>query len=66
MRKQSNCRSCFLAYFVEVVMAAHPAYSADKVRGGVINLRKPWQRVVFLAGLFGGVVLLALALVLEL
>lgn len=47
-------------------MAAHPAYSADKVRGATINLRKPWQRVVFMAGLFGGVALLALMLILEL
>jgi hypothetical protein len=46
-------------------MAAHPAYSADKVRGGVIILRKPWQRALFMAGLFGGVALLALALILE-
>jgi hypothetical protein len=42
---------------------AHPDYSADKVRGGVIILRRPWQRVVFMAGLFGGVVLLVLALI---
>jgi hypothetical protein len=38
----------------------HPEYSAKKVRGGVIILRRPWQRIVFMAGLFGGVVILAL------
>jgi hypothetical protein len=41
----------------------HPEYSADKVRGGVIILRRPWQRVVFMAGLSAGVGLLALALI---
>jgi hypothetical protein len=57
----------FLAYFfVEAVMAAHPVISADKARGATINLRRPWQRAVFMTGLFGGAVLLALALVLEL
>jgi hypothetical protein len=42
---------------------AHSEYSAEKVRGGMIILRHPWQRVVFLAGLFGGVALLLLALI---
>lgn len=42
-------------------MAAHPTYSADKARGGVIILRKPWQRAVFMTGLFGGIVLMLLA-----
>jgi hypothetical protein len=42
---------------------AHPEYSADKVRGSVIILRRPWQRIVFMTGLFGGVVLLVLALI---
>lgn len=41
-------------------MATHAVYSADQARGGVIILRKPWQKVLFMAGLFGGVVLLAL------
>jgi hypothetical protein len=41
----------------------HPEYSADKVRGGVIILRRHWQRVVFMAGLFAGVGLLVLALI---
>ena len=47
-------------------MAAHPVISADKARGATINLRKPWQRIVFMTGLFGGALLLALALGLEL
>jgi hypothetical protein len=55
----------FWRIFLEAVMA-HPATSADKARGATIDLRKPWQRVVFMAGLFGGVALLALALILEL
>jgi hypothetical protein len=42
---------------------SHPEYSAEKVRGGVIILRQPWQRIVFMTGLFGGVVILALWLV---
>lgn len=33
------------------------AYPAEKARQGTIILRKPWQRGVFLAGLFGGIVL---------
>jgi hypothetical protein len=47
-------------------MAAHPAYSAKKARGGVIILRRPWQRALFMTGLFGGVLLPALALMMEL
>lgn len=35
-----------------------PSYSAEQVRQGEIILRKPWERVVFMAGLFGGVALL--------
>ncbi len=44
----------------------HPEWSADKVRGGVIVLRRPWQKVVFMSGLFGSVVLLLIALILGL
>jgi hypothetical protein len=33
------------------------AYPADKARGGEIILRKRWQRVVFIIGLAGAVVL---------
>jgi hypothetical protein len=32
-------------------------YSAEKVRQGVIVLRKRWQRVVFVVGLVGAVLL---------
>jgi hypothetical protein len=32
-------------------------YSAEKVRQGVIILRKRWQRIVFVAGLVGAVLL---------
>lgn len=40
-------------------------YPAEKARQGTIVLRKPWQRGVFFAGLFGGIVLvLALGLLL--
>jgi hypothetical protein len=42
---------------------AHPEFSAEKVRGGVIILSHPWQRVVFLAGVFGGAALLLVALI---
>lgn len=38
--------------------ATHTTLSADKARGGIIILRQPWQRIVFMAGLFGGVALL--------
>jgi hypothetical protein len=34
-------------------------YPAWKARGASINLRRPWQRAIFFAGL-GGAVLLAL------
>jgi hypothetical protein len=49
-------------------MASHPqhdslsSYPAEKARGGVIILRRPWQRVVFIAGLAGGIVLLLITL----
>lgn len=33
------------------------AYPADKARGGKIILRKRWQRVVFIIGLAGAVLL---------
>jgi len=33
-------------------------YPADKARGGVIILRKPWQRAVFMAGLAGSILFL--------
>jgi hypothetical protein len=32
-------------------------YPADKARQGEIVLRRPWQRIVFVAGLVGAVVL---------
>ena len=37
-------------------------YDAEKARQGEIILKRPWQRAVFLAGLFGCVALLLLAL----
>lgn len=43
----------------------HSQYSSDKVRGGVIILRRPWQRIVFMSGLFGSVALLIGALLLS-
>jgi hypothetical protein len=39
----------------------HPEWSTDKVRGGEIELRRPWQKIVFMGGLFGAVVLLLIA-----
>jgi len=38
-----------------------PPYPSERARGGVIILRRPWQRAVFIAGL-AGAVLLALVL----
>ena len=35
-----------------------PPYPAEKARGGQIILRKPWQRLVFIAGLALPVILL--------
>jgi hypothetical protein len=32
-------------------------YPAEKARQGVIILRRPWQRIVFAAGLIGAVLL---------
>lgn len=37
-------------------------YPAEKARGGEIVLKRPWQRVVFLSGLGGCIVLLLIAL----
>jgi hypothetical protein len=37
-------------------------YPADKARQAEIALRKPWQRIVFFSGLFGGLLLLILVL----
>lgn len=39
-------------------------YPAEKARGGVIILQRPWQRVVFIAGLAGAVLLLLYAILL--
>lgn len=38
-------------------------YSAERVRQGEIVLRKPWQRIVFLAGLAGPFILLIVWLI---
>lgn len=34
-----------------------PAYPAEKARQGEIVLRRPWQRILFIAGLVGLAVL---------
>jgi hypothetical protein len=39
---------------------APPEYSAEKARGGEIILRRRWQRLVFIGGLAGFVVLVVL------
>ncbi len=36
------------------------AYSAEKARQGEIILKTKWSRIVFLTGLFGGFVVLAI------
>lgn len=36
-------------------------YPAEKARQGEIVLRRPWQRIVFIAGLVGAVLLAALS-----
>jgi hypothetical protein len=36
-------------------------YSADEARGGEIILRQRWERIVFLGGLVGTVLLLVVA-----
>jgi hypothetical protein len=43
----------------------HPEYSATRVRQGEIILKRPWQIVIFMAGLFGSVALLLIALLLQ-
>jgi hypothetical protein len=40
------------------------AYPAEKARQGEIILRRPWQRVVFIAGLAGAVILALVARIL--
>ena len=42
-----------------------PPYPAEKARGGEIILRRPWQRVVFIAGLAGMFVLAAFVLAID-
>lgn len=42
-----------------------PDNDAENARQGEIILKRPWQRVIFLAGLFGCVALLFLALLLR-
>jgi hypothetical protein len=37
---------------------AEKAYPTEKARGATINLRKPWQRMVFIIGLAAPIVLL--------
>jgi hypothetical protein len=37
--------------------AQQPPYPAEKARGGEIILRRRWQRIVFIGGLFGAVLL---------
>lgn len=44
----------------------HPEYSADKVRQGAIILNGPIELAIFMAGLFGSVTLLLIALLLHL
>jgi hypothetical protein len=41
----------------EVSTPREDPYPAEKARQGVIILRKPWQRWVFIAGLAGAVLL---------
>jgi len=41
--------------------STHPEWSADKVRGAEVELRRPWQKIVFMGGLFGAALLLLLA-----
>jgi len=38
-------------------MRRRPTYDAEKARGGEVVLRVRWERVVFIAGLIGAVVL---------
>ncbi|HWF63965.1 MAG TPA: hypothetical protein VN685_05070 [Rhizomicrobium sp.] len=44
----------------------HPDYSATKVRQGAIILNGPIELAIFMAGLFGSVALLLIALLLHL
>jgi hypothetical protein len=38
-------------------------YPADKARGAYIELRRPWQRTVFIGGLFGTLIVAYLLLI---
>jgi ribosomal protein L27 len=40
---------------------ATKSYSADQARGGEIILRQRWEKIIFLGGLAGTVLLLVLA-----
>jgi hypothetical protein len=37
---------------------AQQPYPAEKARGATINLRKPWQRIVFILGLAAPIIFL--------
>jgi hypothetical protein len=38
-------------------------YPADKARGAYVELRQPWQRAVFIGGLFGTLIVAYLILI---
>jgi hypothetical protein len=46
-------------------MSKHPDYSATKVRQGAIVFKGPLDLAIFMAGLFGSVALLLIALLLH-
>lgn len=37
-------------------------YPAEKARGATIEFRRPWQRIVFIGGLFGALIFATLTL----
>ncbi|HXR95106.1 MAG TPA: hypothetical protein VN718_04465 [Rhizomicrobium sp.] len=62
MAKASSRRSRFESR----TMAKHSKYNATKVRQGAIVFNGPLELAVFMAGLFGSVALLLIALLLHL
>ena len=46
-------------------MARHPEYNATKVRQGAIVFNGPLELAIFMAGLFGSMALLLIALLLH-
>jgi hypothetical protein len=60
-----NAAGCSEASVVRPGPAQPVPYPAEKARGGKILLRRPWQQIVFVAGLLAPLVLLLILYILS-